>query len=60
MGLQKWTYFYFYVIVDIFSRNLVGWHVADTESAALFKPLFQESVVKHVVAPPPSAATAQI
>ena len=51
MGAQKWTYFYLYVIIDIFSRRVVGWHVADTESAALFKPLFQESVAKHGVAP---------
>ena len=51
MGPQKWTYFYLYVIIDIFSRRVVGWHVADTESAALFKPLFEDSVAKHSVAP---------
>jgi putative transposase len=51
MGPQKWTYFYLYVIIDIFSRRVVGWHVADTESAGLFKPLFEESVTKHGVAP---------
>ncbi len=51
MGPQKWTYYYLYVIIDIFSRCVVGWHVADTESAALFKPLFQESIGKHGVAP---------
>jgi hypothetical protein len=31
---------YLYVILDIFSRGVVGWCVADAESAALFKPLF--------------------
>ncbi len=51
MGPRKWTYFYLYVIIDIFSRRVVGWHVADTESAALFKPLFQDSVAKHGVVP---------
>ena len=51
MGPRKWTYFYLYVIIDIFSRRVVGWHVADTESAALFKPLFLESVAKHGVKP---------
>lgn len=51
MGPSKWTYFYLYVIIDIFSRRIVGWHVADTESAALFKPLFEDSVAKHDVAP---------
>lgn len=51
MGPQKWTYFYLYVIIDIFSRRVVGWNVADTESAALFKPLFEASIAKHNVAP---------
>jgi putative transposase len=51
MGPQKWTYFYLYVIIDIFSRRVVGWHVADTESAALFKPLFLDAVAKHAVPP---------
>ena len=36
MGPAKWTYFYLYVIIDIFSRRVVGWLVADAESAALF------------------------
>ena len=49
MGPAKWTYFYLYVIIDIFSRRIVGWSVADTESAALFKPLFQDAIAKHDV-----------
>ena len=51
MGPAKWTYFYLYVIIDIFSRRIVGWCVADTESANLFKPLFQDAVAKHSVSP---------
>jgi putative transposase len=51
MGPQKWTYFYLYVIIDIFSRRVVGWCVADRESAALFKPLFLETLAKHGVNP---------
>ena len=39
------------MIIDIFSRRVVGWCVADTESAALFKPLFQDAVAKHAVSP---------
>ena len=49
MGPVKWTYFYLYVIIDIFSRRAVAWQVADTESAALFKPLFEDAVAKHGV-----------
>ena len=51
MGPAKWTYFYLYVIIDIFSRRVVGWCVADAESAALFKPLFEDAAAKHGVAP---------
>lgn len=51
MGPAKWTYFYLYVIIDIFSRRVVAWCVADTESAALFKPLFEDAVESHTVPP---------
>ena len=30
-GPAKWTYFYLYVILDIFSRYVVGWMVAHCE-----------------------------
>ena len=49
MGPRKWSYFYLYVIIDIFSRRVVGWRVVDTESAALFKPLFKDALEKHNV-----------
>ena len=29
MGPAKWTYYYLYVILDIFSRYVVGWMVAE-------------------------------
>jgi putative transposase len=51
MGPTKWTYFYLYVILDIFSRRVVGWCVADAESAALFQPLFDDAIAKHNVPP---------
>jgi transposase InsO family protein len=51
MGPAKWRYFYLYVILDIFSRRVVGWCVADAESAALFKPLFDDAIAKHDVPP---------
>jgi putative transposase len=50
-GPAKWTYFYLYVILDIFSRRVVGWCVADAESATLFKVLFDDTLAKHAVAP---------
>ncbi len=51
MGPVKWRYFYLYVILDIFSRRVVGWCVADAESAVLFKPLLDEAIAKHSVPP---------
>ncbi len=46
-GPRKWTYFYLYVILDIFSRQAVGWMVADCESSGLAKKLIRESCDKH-------------
>jgi transposase InsO family protein len=51
MGPTKWSYFYLYVILDIFSRRVVAWCVAGAETAALFKPLFDDAVAKHQVPP---------
>src|SRR6202048_4051274 len=51
MGPAKWSYYYLYVILDIFSRRVVGWCVADAESATLFRPLFDDAVAKHNVPP---------
>ena len=44
-GPRKWTYLY--VILDIFSRQAVGWMVADCESSGLAKKLIRESCDKH-------------
>jgi len=46
-GPVKWSYFYLYVILDIFSRYVVGWMVAERESAALARRLVSESVRKQ-------------
>jgi putative transposase len=51
MGPAKWSYFYLYVILDIFSRRVVGWCVADAEAASLFQPLLEDAIAKHNVPP---------
>ena len=38
-GPVKWSCYHLYVILDIFSRYVVGWMVADRESAVLAKQL---------------------
>jgi putative transposase len=51
MGPVKWTYFYLYVILDIFSRYAVGWMVAHRESAALAERLIGETCEKQGIEP---------
>lgn len=46
-SVNKWTYFYLYVIMDIFSRYVVGWMVAHREKTALAKRLIEESCQKQ-------------
>ena len=48
-GPVKWTYFYLYVILDIFSRYVVGWMIAHRERAALAKRLIAESCRKQQI-----------
>lgn len=42
-GPEKWTYYYLYVIMDIFSRTTVGWMVAPSETAGQAKELIAET-----------------
>ena len=42
-GPVKWSYFHLYVIIDIFSRCVVGWMVAHRESTELAKRLIDEA-----------------
>ena len=51
LGPAKWTYFYLYVILDVFSRYVTGWMVAHRESAELAKRLIAESCAKQNIAP---------
>jgi putative transposase len=51
LGPAKWTYFYLYVILDIFSRYVVGWMLAYRESAELAKKLIEQTVERHSIAP---------
>lgn len=46
-GLQKWSYFYLYAIIDIYSRYTVGWMVANRESAVLAERLISQTCAKQ-------------
>lgn len=50
-GPVKWTCFHLYVILDIFSRYVVGWMIAPRESAQLAEQLIADTVAKQNIAP---------
>jgi len=49
-GPVKWTYFYLYVLLDVFSRYVVGWMVALQESATLAQRLIEETCERQGIA----------
>jgi len=51
LGPQKWTYFYLYVILDVFSRYVVGWMVAYQELASLAERLIEETCKRQEIVP---------
>jgi putative transposase len=51
LGPAKWTYFYLYVIFDVFSRYVVGWMIAHEESAALAQKLIETTCERQKIAP---------
>jgi putative transposase len=51
LGPAKWTYYYLYVILDIYSRYVVGWMVAYREQAVLAERLIAETAAKQQIPP---------
>ena len=47
---RKWSHYYLYVILDVYSRYVVGWMVAERESALLAKSLIEETCAKQGIA----------
>ncbi len=47
----KWVYYYLYVILDVFSRYVVGWMVAQRESATLAERLIETTCERQGIAP---------
>jgi len=50
-GPVKWTYYYLYKIMDIYSRYVVGWMIADREYASLAHELIAETCRKQQIEP---------
>jgi len=51
LGPAKWTYFYLYVMLDVFSRYVVGWMVAHHESATLAERFIAETCARQSIDP---------
>jgi putative transposase len=47
LGPQKWTYYYLYSIIDIWSRYVPGWMLARAERGSLAEALLAETVIKQ-------------
>ena len=51
LGPAKWTYFYLYVILDVFSRYVVGWTIQHRESARVAEQLIAQAIDQQGVRP---------
>lgn len=47
----KWTYYYLYTIIDVFSRFVVGWMVSYKENATLAHELIEETIYRQEIVP---------
>jgi putative transposase len=51
LGPVKWSYFYLYTVLDIYSRYVVGWMIAMQEAAHLAEQLIEETCQRQAIAP---------
>ena len=51
LGPAKWTYYYLYVMLDIFSRYVVGWLLAERQTSLLAQDLIRESCLRQHIQP---------
>jgi putative transposase len=50
-GSVLWTYYYLYVILDVYSRYVVGWMIAERESEELAQELIRATCDKQGIQP---------
>ncbi|MFO7944884.1 MAG: transposase family protein, partial [Anaerolineales bacterium] len=49
LGPKKWTYYYLYVIIDIYSRYVPRWMIAERQTASLARVLIKETCEKQAI-----------
>jgi putative transposase len=50
-GPRKWSYYYLYVILDVYTRFVVGWCIAERENAQIAEALIQETLLRENIQP---------
>lgn len=51
LGPAKWTYFYLYVLLDVFSRYAVGWTIQHRESTSVAQQLISQAIEQQGIPP---------
>lgn len=51
LGPAKWTYYYLYVVLDIFSRYVVAWRLERCESATLAEEMIAQAIAREGIDP---------
>jgi putative transposase len=51
LGPTQWTYYYLYTIIDVFSRYVVGWMIAERESSSLAEELIAATCIRQGIQP---------
>lgn len=50
-GASKWTHYFLYVVLDIYSRYVVGWMLAERQSAKLAEELVRTACARQGIRP---------
>lgn len=50
-GPRKWTFYYLYVVIDVFSRCVVGWCICRKSSAKIAEALLQDAIARQQIEP---------
>jgi len=51
LGPEKWTYYYLYVLLDVFSRFVVGWTIQYREAASVAQQLLAQAIEQQRIRP---------
>jgi|HubBroStandDraft_4_1064222.scaffolds.fasta_scaffold123689_2 putative transposase len=50
-GPRRWTYFHLFVVIDVFSRFVVGWCISKKSNARIAEAMLQDAIIREKVEP---------